>query len=283
MKEFTAIDSDKGVFDFLKYLDAKNIEVLAIDFEGESNLHEYGEKLCLIQIFDGTKYYAIDPFRIGKEAIAGLFENKKILKLFYGADSDLSLVYKQYEVKVKSVLDLKILVDTLNFEKRGLDSVLSNVLNKTISDKEKYQMYNWTLRPIRPEALEYALTDVEYLFELRDELMRRIIGGNKYLDLVYGIVKNRNEFDSKSIPTIFKSNEYKNLRSKEKADLKSIYDVRDGYAKSLNLPPNVVLEKKYLFMLAKGEIEVSNIAFTKRISERTICEITKSLTELLSG
>ena len=281
MKAYAAIDSDKGLFDFLKYLGARNIETLAIDFEGESNLHEYGEKLCLIQVFDGANFYAIDPLRIGKEALAELFENKKTLKLFYGSDSDLSLVYKQYGLKIKSVLDLKILVDTLGLEKKGLDSVLSAVLGKTINDKGKYQMYNWTLRPIRPEAIEYALGDVEHLFELRDELMKRIMAGNKCMDLVNAIVRNRNEFDSKSIPTIFKSNEYRDLRGAEKECLKKIYDLRDGIAQKLNLPPNVVLEKRYLFELAKGDIRVEAIEFARRLSEKTREEVLGSLRELL--
>jgi len=281
MKAYAAIDSDKGLFDFLKSLNARNIETLAIDFEGESNLHEYGEKLCLIQVFDGASFYAIDPLRIGKEALAELFENKKVLKLFYGSDSDLSLVYKQYGLKIKSVLDLKILVDTLGLEKKGLDSVLSAVLGKTINDKGKYQMYNWTLRPIRPEAIEYALGDVEHLFELRDELMKRIVAKNSCMDLVNAIVRNRNEFDSKSIPTIFKSNEYRDLRGSEKECLKKIYDLRDGIAQKLNLPPNVVLEKRYLFELAKGDIRIEAIEFARRLSDKTREELLGSLKELL--
>ncbi len=281
MKEFTAINSDRGMAELQKYLCAAGTEVLAIDFEAESNLHVYGEMLCLIQVFDGARYFAIDPFRISRDALAGFLENKRIVKLFYGSESDLSLVYKQYEIKIKSVLDLKVLVDILELERKGLDCVLSTVLGKTITGKGKYQMHNWTLRPIREEAIEYALTDVEHLFELRDELVKRIMGAGKYLELVYGLVRSRNEFDSKSIPTIFKSGEYRNLKSGEKERLKQIYVLRDGIAKGQNLPPNLVLEKKYLFQLAAGEIAIESISFSKKLSEKSIGEMLASLSELL--
>jgi ribonuclease D len=281
MKAYSAIDSDRKMQDFLRRLQVGNTELLAIDFEGESNLHEYGEKLCLVQVFDGAEYYAIDAFKVSRDRLAELFENKRIVKLFYGADSDLSLVFKQYGIRVKSVMDLKVFVDVLGLDKRGLGAVLSSVLGKTINDKDKYQMYNWTLRPIRAEAMEYALADVEHLIELRDELLKRIMAAGKYLELLSAFARSRNEFDGVSIPTIFKSNEYKNLKSREKECVKRIYDARDAIAKGLNFPPNVVLEKKYLFLLAKGEIAVKDIAFAAKISEKTKSDMKGSLEEIL--
>jgi ribonuclease D len=217
MKDFTVIKNNNDLNQFLKYLSVNHIEILSIDFESESNLHIYGEKLCLIQIYDGKRYFLIDPFSISRDELAKLFEDKRIIKYFYGCESDLSLVYKQYQIKIKSVFDIKNMVDVLGLEKKGLDSVISEILNiQSTSNKKKYQMYNWTLRPIKTEALEYALSDVEYLFELYNELMKRVLDEKKYNELIHCTVMNRNEFDSKSIPTVFKSIEYKELRSSER-------------------------------------------------------------------
>ena len=217
MKDYTVIKNDDDIVQFQKYLNKNNIKILAIDFESESNLHIYGEKLCLIQIYDGNRFFLIDPFTISRSELAIFFEDKKIIKYFYGCESDLSLVYKQYQIKIKSVFDIKNIVDVLDLEKKGLDSVISFVLNKPLSNnKKQYQMYNWTIRPIRAEALEYALSDVEYLFDLYNELMKKISEKNLFNELIYSIVRNRNEFDGKSIPTVFKSIEYKELKSTEK-------------------------------------------------------------------
>jgi ribonuclease D len=283
MRDFILIDQDKGLVEFRKHLFQNAIEVIAVDFEGESNLHEYGERLCLIQVFDGARYFIIDPFRIGQEEIAGFLEDKKLVKLFYGSDSDLSLVYKQYGIKVKSVFDLKIMVDLLNFERKSLDSVVEKVLKVSIKEKAKYQMYNWTLRPIKEEALEYALTDVEHLFELNKALAKLVSEAGKNTELIYGVVRKRNEFDGKSIPTVFKSNEYQSLGAAKKELFKRIYDLRDRFARELNLPPNCVIAKEDLFRISRDPDGAKEISFSKRVPDRQRSLIAAALRELIKG
>jgi ribonuclease D len=278
MKDFTVIKNNNDLNQFMKYLSANHIELLAMDFESESNLHIYGEKLCLIQIYDGKRYFIIDPFGISRDDLAKILENKKVIKYFYGCESDLSLVYKQYQIKVKAVFDIKNMVDVLGLEKKGLDSVISEILGiQSSSNKKKYQMYNWTLRPIKTEALEYALSDVEYLFGLFDQLMKQIQEKNQYIDLIHYTVMSRNEFDSKSIPTIFRSIEYKELRSSEKELFQKIYEIRDKYAKELNVPANVVIAKEVMFKIVLKKIEIEKVMFDKKVSSKTRNEIIESL------
>jgi ribonuclease D len=282
MKDYTVIKNDNDIIQFRKYLFNNKIELLAMDFESESNLHVYGEKLCLIQIYDRNRYFLIDPFNISKDELAKLFEDKRIIKYFYGCESDLSLVFKQYQIKIKSVFDIKNMVDVLELEKKGLDSVIDSILNiPSTNNKKQYQMYNWTLRPIKSEALEYALSDVEYLFVLYEELLKKIIEKNKYNDLVHAIVMNRNEFDSKSIPTVFRSNEYKELKSIEKDLFKKVYDIRDQYAKALDVPPNVIIAKEYMFKIASRKIEIDNIVFDKKIPDKYRKDVISALREII--
>ena len=89
------IDSKDKIITFRNYLKDNEIKIIAVDFEAEFNLHCYGEYLCLIQVFDGKNFYIIDPFKIPDEEIKKTFESK-ILKLFYGADSDKFLMYRQF-------------------------------------------------------------------------------------------------------------------------------------------------------------------------------------------
>ena len=57
--KYEYIDDDEKLHGFLERI--KTLGSIAVDFEGEFNLHIYGEHLCLIQIFDGSVYYIIDP------------------------------------------------------------------------------------------------------------------------------------------------------------------------------------------------------------------------------
>ena len=169
-RRYTYITSDSGLVDFRKHLHGNRIDEISMDFEGEFNLHCYGEKLCLIQIFDNKKYYIVDPFTVSKEELKKTLEGREI-KLFYDASSDRMLVYKQYGIKIASILDLKILVDLLEFKHNALNDILNNLLKLEAYKKKKFQMYNWTKRPIDEDAIQYALSDVEYLFRLKDVLL----------------------------------------------------------------------------------------------------------------
>jgi ribonuclease D len=281
MKNFTLIERDFQVTDFQRYLSNNDIKILAYDFEQESNLHVYGQKICLIQIYDGTTFFIIDPFRISRDKLAELLEDKKIIKLFFAADSDLSFAYLQYNIKVKSVFDLQIMVDLLEFEKKGLDEVLLKVLGVEHKNKSKYQRFNWTVRPIREDALEYALTDVEHLIRLHDELLKMIDAAGLTHNLLHTVIKRRNEFDSKTVPTAFRSFEYKSLNQQQRKRFESIYAIRDSFARKLNCPPDCVLNKKQMAEIAMDSNYIAQLEFSKRVPEHyyiSICDALRNLT-----
>ena len=265
MNEYTIIKSDSDIIKYRKYLDHNDIEIVAMDFEGEYNLHIYGETLCLIQIFDGNKYFVIDPFGISNGELAKTLEDRKIMKIFYDANSDSKLLYKQYGIKMQGVYDLKLLVDILDFEKKGLDALIFKLLGIAIKKKKQFQRYNWTLRPVDKDAMQYALSDVEHLFVLKGKLFKLIEQEGKTEELIYSIIKKTVDFDRKTIPGILKSFDYKKLRSVEKNLLKKIFDIREEIAKELNVPPNLVMTKSQLFAAAKNFQTIKRLEFNKRI------------------
>jgi ribonuclease D len=275
---FKYIDND--LIDFRKYLHYENINKISLDFEGEYNLHVYGEKLCLIQIFDGKQYFIIDPLKINDEVIIEFLKNKKIVKLMYGVESDVSLIYKQYGVKLNNVFDQKILVDTLNIETKSLDGIIKYLFNEEIKDKKKYQMYNWLKRPIDKNALQYALNDVKYLFKINELLMEKIIKNNMYNELIVGIITRDFDFDKERMPGIFKKNEFKILSEEQKKEFQKIFEIRETFAKSLNMPPYNILGNDILFEIINKKIAIVNIKLNGRISEKIKNEIIKKLTEV---
>jgi len=280
MKEYKLISSNRDLIEYRKYLGKNNIEIVAMDFEGEFNLHVYGEKLCLIQIFDGGNYFVIDPFQISRDELAKTLEDRKVMKIFYDATSDSKLVYKQYGIKMQAVYDLKFMVDILNFDGRGLDAVISRLLDITISKKKKYQQYNWTRRPVETDAMQYALSDVEHLFILKDKLFELVKQENKTEELIFSMIKKSVDFDKKSIPGILKSMDFRNLKSAEKELLKKIFDIRENIAKELNVPPNLVMPKKQLFQASKDIKTIENLVFNRRIPKEQRDKFLSKLREL---
>ena len=56
---YTLVESPEDFLNVISHLQKFNL--LAVDFEGEWNLHRYGLHLCLIQISDGEKTFIVDP------------------------------------------------------------------------------------------------------------------------------------------------------------------------------------------------------------------------------
>ena len=278
--QFTYIKSDKGLIEFRQHLHRNEIDLIAMDFEGEFNLHCYGEKLCLIQIFDGKRSYIIDPFTISREELKRTLEGRAI-KLFYDANSDRMLVYKQYGIKITSMLDLKILVDLLGFQQKGLGEILYNLFKIETYKKKKFQRYNWMTRPVAEDAIHYALSDVENLFRLKDELLGLIKQQDMIEQLVYRFARTNVNYDKVSIPSIKKKKKYGSLSVVEKQKCDEIYNMREAIAKRLDRPPNYVFSNEQLFEIVLRHMAVPELVCGRGLSTSVKKEIHERLAKIL--
>lgn len=280
MIKYATISTDIELINLRKHWFNENIHAIAIDFEGEYNLHVYGCRLCLIQVFDGIDYYIIDPFTISNIELKKTLQDSDLVKIFYGADSDRSLVYKQYGIKLNGVLDLKTFVDVLGYENKGLDDIINKVIGIKIEHKKKYQMHNWIKRPIDKDAIQYALTDVQYLFQLKEKLLNMIIVEGKTEALIERIIKYRIDYYKESIPAIFKSKEFKVLKTEEKKLAKKIYEIREIFAKEIDCPPNILLDKVIFINVSKNINTIENVIPDKRISRELWSRFKSEISQL---
>jgi len=265
---------------YLESFEDKKPYIIALDIEAELNLHEYGEKLCLIQIFDGTNQVIIDPLEIDNHTLKILFESRYILKIVYDASSDSSLLKNTYDIDIKSLLDLRPAVELLHYDKQDLHSVIIAELGITLTSKSKYQRHNWTKRPIDKQAIDYALNDVIYLFKLKDALFTRLYAGN-LLDVF--ILKNlqvQNKDYARNPEDRYRNIKgYYALSDDEKGIFKRVFDVREKYAKMCNMPAYNVIKREDLLNIARDKRYIDEIRFPNRLSPDLIQRI---LTELKS-
>jgi len=238
-------------------------------------------QICLIQIYDGKNYYIIDPFKISKEQIKIFLEDKKIVKLGYGCESDMSLLFKQYQIRIKALYDLKLMVDVLEIEKKGLGDVNRLLLGiESEGNKKKYQMHNWTRRPIDKQAIEYALSDVAYLFSLRTILLDKILTQGLTGLLLEQFVKREYDYEKIPIPTIFKSREFSDLHKDEKERAKIIYEIREKYAKEQNCPANDIMLNKDLLYIARDKAVITSIVPGRKIEHNKFCKMIDEISKI---
>lgn len=232
---------------------------ISVDFECEFNLHIYGEHLCLIQIFDGSKYYIVDN-KSQKLTVKGLdaFFSTDVLKLWFEAHSDLQLVRRLYNLEIRNVYDIRVLAKLLS-EKGSLSFLIEKYLDVDLGeDKKKNQMANWLVRPLDPDLIQYALNDVKYLPDLRVSLLKKIEEEKISLkNIDYLLKKAVSKTPIK--PPYTKLTDWRKLDRKQKIFIKHFYFARDSVAKRFNKPSFYILDKKKLVDAAikgpKTEVE----------------------------
>ena len=173
MHTYTLIDSDAKLNLLQSQWKEQGITTVALDFDGEFNLHIYGEHLCLIQLFDGSSYALVDPFTLSKEALKAFLEDSSLLKVMFDCASDSALVRKQYDILLDGVYDIRISALALGYTGNltGLvERYIPEAEKPNLSSKKKNQMTNWLVRPLKSDQIEYALSDVEHLLVLKDIL-----------------------------------------------------------------------------------------------------------------
>lgn len=277
------IDSRAGLRAYLEKFKDKGLHVIALDIEAESNLHAYGEKLCLIQIFDGLNNVIVDPFGIDNDALKMLFENANILKVMYDAGSDLSLLKNSAEIEIKSILDLRPAVELLNYDKKDLHSIIACDLGIILEKKKKYQKYNWVRRPLSKQAVDYALNDVMHLLALKDVILAKLYAKKLFEPFLLKNLQLQNKDYTRSPDSKYrKINGYGRLRDGKKVVFRRVFDIREKYAKEWNMPSHNVIHKEELMHLVNDPAAIDTIRFSKRLNADAVQDMLHELRKALT-
>ena len=237
----------------------KGVASVAMDFEEESNLHVYGEHLCIIQLFDGAGYYILDALALAKKA-EGLASMKAFLegpmeKIMFACQSDASLARKALDIQLKNIFDVRVIALELGFT-GNLNGLIERNLGLSVENpflKKKYQTANWMRRPIPAEQVEYALGDVQYLFDLKASLLAEMetkLTASEKKKVAYEM-KTCAEQKNPERPGWEKICNFKMLNRSEKVYIKHFFLARDGLARKADVPATRILPKQLIVQMAK--------------------------------
>jgi ribonuclease D len=279
----TKLSTNTAVREYLADLEARGVSSIALDLEGEFNLHCYGEHLCLVQLFDGTREVLIDPVADGvHSAMKELFMKRDLLKIMYDSSSDSSLVHHVLNVRITSILDLRPAVALLEYEKSSLSAVLEAEFGHVGPAKKKFQQYNWMRRPLSEEAVTYAMNDVRMLFQLKDRLLQRLSREN-LLDLY--ILKNlyvqNGPMKSLSAERWKKAKGFSRLPTERKVLFRELFEVREETARKANRPPNSVYSNRDLMDLVCAS-DPASVPVADRVSRSLPEQMRKELVYALN-
>lgn len=145
---------------------------VAVDTESNS-LHAFREQVCLMQFSSKNADYLVDPLVLKDlSALAPIFSNPNIEKIFHAAEYDLVCLRRDFGFSFANLFDTMQAARVLGYPAVGLDRLLGDKFR--IQMDKRHQKANWAARPLSREQIHYARLDTHYLFDLRDILEKEL-------------------------------------------------------------------------------------------------------------
>ena len=130
----------------------------------------YRAKLGLVQVSDGVTAWLIDTIEINDLApLQKLLSNKRICKILHSGSEDLEVLWHTLRVIPKPMVDTQIACAMLGQPLQMSYTHAVKWLADIEVDKELTRS-NWIHRPLKPEQLHYAATDVVFLPAMYEQL-----------------------------------------------------------------------------------------------------------------
>lgn len=228
-------------------------EILYLDLEFDKNHYRFGFQLCLMQIFDGTTCYLIDP--LGELDIKVIFSvlNSPTIKLVcYAADEDMRLMH-HLGASPKNICDLSVALKLLNYDSLSLTNALHTFVGPTLlADKKSQQKSNWFTRPISEQQRIYAADDVLYLPALKDKLDQQLQVEQRLEWFRQEMVAYENkDWEDGAVQKLYSSKERKQLSLREWIRFERLIMYREKLAQELDRPSYKVWDKNNVIALCK--------------------------------
>jgi len=225
---------------------------LAVDTESNS-LYVYREQVCLIQISIPGADYLIDTLALDDVSELGLLlADPAVLKVFHGAEYDVSVLHRDYGFTVSALFDTMWASRILGWPAHGLAALLEAHFGVHLN--KKYQRANWGVRPLPAAQLDYARLDTHFLLPLQQIQARELDAHDRWPQARHRFARVAR---ARGEPKQFDPNDFwgisgvRDLDDAGRGVLRELNLFRDRLARSENRPPFRVISNQALLALSE--------------------------------
>lgn len=231
---------------------------VAVDTEADS-LHNYFEKVCLIQLSIGGEHYLVDPLA-GLE-LSGFFASLAAKPLiFHAGDYDLRILRASTGFRPNGeIFDTMIAAQLLGVEQIGLAALIERVFAITIG--KEGQKSDWSQRPLSEKQLHYAVNDTRYLEALADRLADELGAKGRlewHRESCRAMVQASGRDNPRDPDDAWRLKGAGRLTRRQLAYLREVWRWRDGHARRFNRPPFKIFGNQQIFELIQWAEAHSN-------------------------
>ncbi len=224
--------------------------VIAVDLEADA-LHNYQEKVCLLQVSTPDSTVLIDPLAVTDLApLRAVLADPAIRKIFHAADYDLRCLKRDFDLEVRGLFDTMISAQLLGEERIGLADLLRKYFEVDLD--KRYQRADWSQRPLPAEMVRYAAEDTRHLHRLAALFEQRLgdLGRLSWVEEEFALME-KVRFAENGGPLCLRLKGAGTLSRRQLGVAEALLQWREGEGKRLNRPVYKVIGNKPLLDLAE--------------------------------
>ncbi len=212
-------------------------EKVAVDTEADS-LHNYFEKVCLVQLSLGGEHFIVDP--LSELDLTGFLEALAEKPLIvHGGNYDLRMMRASMGFRPRrEVFDTMIAAQLLGIEQIGLAALIERFFDITIG--KEGQKSDWSRRPLSEKQLRYAVNDTRFLERLAERLHSELLQRGRvdwHRESCRAMVDSTERDNSHDPEEAWRIKGAGRLTRRQLAYLRELWRWRDMHARSANRPP----------------------------------------------
>jgi len=218
----------------------------------------YRPILGVVQIATDDDCAVVDAQAVESlEPLFPLLADPKLPVVLHGGGQDLEILAEIMGEPVRDVVDTQIEAAFLGYGLQvGLGALLERVLKVRIRKDQTYT--DWTRRPLRPEQLDYARTDVIHLLSLHDRLREALErrGRVAWVDEELHALEAPGRYTPAPDTDRYRSVKgWQRHNAQELAVLRSLAAWREKAARRANVRPNYIANDVVLTTLAARPVD----------------------------
>jgi len=224
---------------------------IAIDAERASG-YRYSARAYLIQIKrNGGGLHLIDPIAVGETSywseLSQTFADQEWI--IHASTQDLACL-REVGIDPKIIFDTELAGRIAGCERVGLGPLTEQLLGVVLA--KEHSAVDWSLRPLRPEWLNYAALDVELLIELRDEIEKLLIANGKlnWAKEDFAAILNAPPPQPRKEPWRRASGIHKVRDLTALAIIRALWLARNDFGREIDLAPGRVFNDETLLLIA---------------------------------
>jgi ribonuclease D len=131
--------------------------------------------ICLVQLATKDKCYLIQNKQIKNlKPLIDFLEDEKIIKIGTGLKGDNEALFRQFNLRAKSTIDLEDIFKKLSSKNQiGAKKAASIILNEKLQKSKNISRSNWENEELTSGQIKYATEDSTVVYDVMSEILKQ--------------------------------------------------------------------------------------------------------------